>query len=754
MSKLTLHFQIGLAAWAESFVDRSGVTWLKMMDPGDAVPLPSRPNVKWIIRFWEEESVAKAEVLMGKDGARARLNRIAPELQKRPWLKENRFYLEHMNEPSNAGLLATPDSRRLLAEFTAEFTKILWQDYGIRSCAYCLGVGHPEPEHAYNLLAPGLEALSQYQGIWALHEYGWPDMQNGAGYYCLRYRQTVDALRAGGMTQIPPLVITECGLDKLLTGEVGGWQLINNDPNWYVNSQLAWYDSEIKKDAYVAAAFIFTATPELTWQSYGIREGDAEVLAKYIANDGGEEEPPVDDNRPRGIMVSEYDGNIDWQSVADLGYKFVHIRVSSGYTPEGVQAFYADTNFEKNWDGAGAVGLLRSAWHYVAPDVQRQAQYAKELLEDRVPELGFYAVFAENAIDGYRADKFMKAANYWFPYDVGVHSSREWIEPRMTYSWMYDPYGAFRNLCIDDRVSTDSPVLPSGWPEWEFWLSSCQEVVGGKVMCVSRYNGTEQELYDEYGGGPVPPPSEIIYKWYDGSQSTEADFKKEFGNFSIVQRPNAKYHITELRAATGYSTFRFQVLDSDGNPAIGEKLRYSWPDGSVLHDVKIDGWAEHPMGFGEYYFPSEGEIGPAWAEVEYENSDQIVGVGMIGETEHNHFDVVSREGDAPLPDKYTVSIDVIDPCGGAQILISPIGPYDPGTLITLDTFIPSGCKFVGYTGDIESIFSHVEFTITKNMVITATFATDGEPGNKEMALELLNEAIEKIEQAKLLIQEM
>ena len=265
-SKLALHCQQGIPWWFARFLTDSGAAWANLMDPGDAEPMPEFPGVRWIIRFYEDEGTAKAEVLAGTSGAWARYQRLENTLRKRPWLATERFYLEHMNEPSNAGILSTREGREALDAFTAEYTYILWEQLGIRSVGYCLGVGHPEPEHVVQIFPQGMAALMACQGMWSLHEYGWPTMQTGAGSYCLRYRQTVQALKDAGATDIPPLAITECGIDKLIAGEIGGWQVVNNDPQWYVRDQLAWYDAELARDDYVVCATVFTASAEATWR--------------------------------------------------------------------------------------------------------------------------------------------------------------------------------------------------------------------------------------------------------------------------------------------------------------------------------------------------------------------------------------------------------------------------------------------------------------------------------------------------------
>lgn len=285
-SKLTLHCQIGLPPWVKEFIRNSGVRWMKMMDPGDEPPLAGDfPDLRWVIRFYDPDpNVAKAEVLQGVNGAHARFRRIYPQLVKRPWLAEERYLLESMNEPSNEGILRTDQGRIALNAHEAEFSRICREELGIRVCGYCLGVGHPEPEHVGQLFRNGLPALKRNGGAWALHEYGYPTVLSGNGWHTLRYRRTVAALAAVGLPPqaLPKLHLTEVGIDRLLEGVVGGWLDVNNDPINYL-LQLASYDAQLKMDSIVEAAYIYTATPENTWRSYAVTEPLAERLAHYIA---------------------------------------------------------------------------------------------------------------------------------------------------------------------------------------------------------------------------------------------------------------------------------------------------------------------------------------------------------------------------------------------------------------------------------------------------------------------------------------
>lgn len=63
----------------------------------------------------------------------------------------------------------------------------------------------------------------------------------------------------------------------------------------------------------------------------------------------------------QGIDVSKYQGKIDWQQVADSG--LVQFAVCKSTERTGV-----DSQFQNNWQGIKAVGLLRGAYHFARTD--------------------------------------------------------------------------------------------------------------------------------------------------------------------------------------------------------------------------------------------------------------------------------------------------------------------------------------------------------------------------------------------------
>ena len=59
-----------------------------------------------------------------------------------------------------------------------------------------------------------------------------------------------------------------------------------------------------------------------------------------------------------GIDVSKYQGNIDWDAVANSGVKFVWIKATEG-------GDHVDERFQANWAGAKQVGIPHGAYHFV-----------------------------------------------------------------------------------------------------------------------------------------------------------------------------------------------------------------------------------------------------------------------------------------------------------------------------------------------------------------------------------------------------
>lgn len=73
---------------------------------------------------------------------------------------------------------------------------------------------------------------------------------------------------------------------------------------------------------------------------------------KIVINRPSEEDYPI-----RGVDVSYYQGEIDWQILAGENIEFAFIKATEGSS-------HIDAKFKKNWEQAGETDLKRGAYHF------------------------------------------------------------------------------------------------------------------------------------------------------------------------------------------------------------------------------------------------------------------------------------------------------------------------------------------------------------------------------------------------------
>ncbi len=108
----------------------------------------------------------------------------------------------------------------------------------------------------------------------------------------------------------------------------------------------------------------------------------------------------------RGIDVSSYQGDIDWQQVSDSGIDFAIIRIGGMYYGSG--ELYSDENFVKNIEGAKAAGLRVGAYFFsqaiTSDEAKSEAQFVLGLLESRELDLPVFFDWERISTDTARTD--------------------------------------------------------------------------------------------------------------------------------------------------------------------------------------------------------------------------------------------------------------------------------------------------------------------------------------------------------------
>jgi len=287
VSKLTWHIQDPCAwrwpSWLKGHITGSGTSWVKIMDPDQSGKDPF-PGLRTISRLWFPDDADKRLIPRGAVGAREYVEGCLPRIRGASWV----YAWEGPNEPDTSTL----DAVRQWAEFETARVRIM-HEYGYRTVSGCFGTGRPEGDDAqqdaaWQIIGPAI-AETDYLG---LHEYGMHAMQPPDGWHLLRYRRAVAYLEKHGY-RIPPILITETGIDYSGDPDNDGWRVaLNGNVAEYI-CQLAWYDSEICRDDIVQAAFVFTAAPHGgQWQSFELTEDISTLLCDHIRSTGPEQRTP------------------------------------------------------------------------------------------------------------------------------------------------------------------------------------------------------------------------------------------------------------------------------------------------------------------------------------------------------------------------------------------------------------------------------------------------------------------------------
>jgi hypothetical protein len=210
---------------------------------------------------------------------------------------------EGFNEP----VPGDEDQMRKLADLEAERARLLAEN-GLRAVVGNFGTGQP-PLEWWTAFRPALEAAQTHGSYLGLHEYSaptiWfntnrPDLDFRAdpadeGWLTLRYRKVYRQYLIPWGLRLP-LLITECGVDGLVGDRPGppgnGWKDFAgywaelgmgwDTPGNYVE-QLAWYDSELQLDDYVAGSAVFAMTAFEEWESYQLQGEAATILQQYLS---------------------------------------------------------------------------------------------------------------------------------------------------------------------------------------------------------------------------------------------------------------------------------------------------------------------------------------------------------------------------------------------------------------------------------------------------------------------------------------
>lgn len=197
-------------------------------------------------------------------------------------------------------------------------------------------------------------------------------------------------------------------------------------------------------------------------------------------------------NAIRGIDVSRWNGDIDWNKVKDSGVSYVIIRC--GYRGSSAGALIEDWNYKKNIQGAINAGLKVGVYFF------SQAITEAEAVEEASMVLGLvknykisYPIFIDTEPSGGRADSLTKAqrtavCNAFCQtiknagYSAGIYASKSWFNSKLTVSSL----SAYK-IWVAQYASTCT--YTGRYDLWQYSAKGSISGIGGDVDLNYSYMG-------------------------------------------------------------------------------------------------------------------------------------------------------------------------------------------------------------------------------------------------------------------------
>ena len=175
----------------------------------------------------------------------------------------------------------------------------------------------------------------------------------------------------------------------------------------------------------------------------------------------------------RGIDVSDYQPNVNWQTVANSGIAFAFVKATEGAT------HFADT-FDYNWAAMKAVGIQRGAYHFFRPATNVQAQVDNFLKIVKIAPGDLPPVLDVETTAGLDGNTICDRMGIW----LDAIEAETGLQPIIyTYPGFWDGLGVKRlghyPLWIAHYTSAPQPWVPGGWKSWLFWQYTDKGRVAG-----------------------------------------------------------------------------------------------------------------------------------------------------------------------------------------------------------------------------------------------------------------------------------
>lgn len=199
----------------------------------------------------------------------------------------------------------------------------------------------------------------------------------------------------------------------------------------------------------------------------------------------------------KGVDVSSYQGEIDWQTLADEDVSFAFIKATEGSS-------HVDSKFEENWENAQSSGLAVGAYHFFSYDSQGKTQ-AENFIKNVTAFDGMLPPVIDLEFYGNKAND--PPSREYVDQELGTmlemleeHYGQKPIIYATESSYELYLSGAYKEYDIWFRDVIKPPSISDG-REWTFWQYSNRGRLKGyvgreKFIDLNVFYGSKEDFED------------------------------------------------------------------------------------------------------------------------------------------------------------------------------------------------------------------------------------------------------------------
>lgn len=292
----------------------------------------------------------------------------------------------------------------------------------------------------------------------------------------------------------------------------------------------------------------------------------------------------------KGIDVSQWQGEIDWEVVKNSGIDFAIIRTGFGRNePE-----QTDLCFQKNMDAAKRVGVKVGAYHYSyaesPDDAIAEAKFCLSILNGTKLDLPIYFDIEDTSISNKHNKDIrtqmcinfcseIEKSGYW----AGVYANKNWFDNYLNYDLLKSRYTIWLAHYGIDSPSLDCDI-------WQYCSDGTVSGISGNVDMDYMYRDLISEISSSNTTNTESETQYSIYTVVSGDTLSSIALKYDttfqiLAQINAIKDPNLIYQGQTIKVPkkAASKSILYTVKDGDSLWDISEKLLGS---GTKYNEIK------------------------------------------------------------------------------------------------------------------------------------------------------------------------